>query len=389
MKRISKWTLALPLVFAAVQPVLAQPGPGAPPPPPGPGGQQLPGGLGRPHGPSAGPRVEQRERRILLASPQGEWTAAVNAGPYTYLGVSPVPMPEPLRAQLDLPDGFGLVVGHVEAESPAAKAGVEANDVLHKLDDQMLVNHEQLVTLVRSKKPGDAVTLHLYRKGKPTELKATLAEKKAEGGRAMILIGGHDPVRPLVVNLAEEIELSQVPAVPREDILRKLREIIHMMEQQPHGGPGFGGPGFPGGFPGGPGGGFGSPGAFPGGLPGSPRISPSPFPGQRSSGFSPGSLPEGQAGATSSAEMNLRDNDHEITYRVKDGQKHLVAKRLDSGEVVFDGPVNTEEEFNAVPEPIRNKIKNIQIRTQRFPSGARPGFPGAPPAAPGQPQVDQ
>jgi hypothetical protein len=48
-----------------------------------------------------------------------------------------VPLP-PLRAQLKLPKDEGLVVEHVAADSPAAKAGVQQYDVLLRAGDQSL-----------------------------------------------------------------------------------------------------------------------------------------------------------------------------------------------------------------------------------------------------------
>src|SRR5687767_13080737 len=66
-----------------------------------------------------------------------------------FLGVGVEKPSETLRAQLGLQEGVGLVVNLVEENSPAKGAGIRQHDVLHKLDDQLLVNEEQLVTLVR------------------------------------------------------------------------------------------------------------------------------------------------------------------------------------------------------------------------------------------------
>jgi hypothetical protein len=94
----------------------------------------------------------------------------------TYLGVTTAAVPPALRTQLDLPEGFGLLIEHIAPDSAAAKAGLQVHDVLYKLDDQVLVNSEQLATLVTARKPGDEVQLTVYRKGRPTTLAATLGE---------------------------------------------------------------------------------------------------------------------------------------------------------------------------------------------------------------------
>jgi hypothetical protein len=75
----------------------------------------------------------------------------------------------------------GLVVDELVPDSPAAKAGLKEYDVLQKLDDQLLVNPEQLATLVRMHKSGEEITLTVIREGKPTEVKVTLAERSVPG----------------------------------------------------------------------------------------------------------------------------------------------------------------------------------------------------------------
>ena len=55
-----------------------------------------------------------------------------------------------------LPDGVGLVVQAVVPGSPAARAGLHCFDVLHKLNDQILINNPQFRVLLRTFKPGNA-----------------------------------------------------------------------------------------------------------------------------------------------------------------------------------------------------------------------------------------
>jgi hypothetical protein len=95
-----------------------------------------------------------------------------------YLGLSGSRPTPAMRSQLSLPAGVGLVVEVVEQDSPAARAGVNQYDVLHKLNDQILVNLEQLAILVRTFKPGDEVALTVLRQSKPKTLKVKLIEKE-------------------------------------------------------------------------------------------------------------------------------------------------------------------------------------------------------------------
>jgi len=112
----------------------------------------------------------------------------------TWLGIGTDEVGDDVRAQLPLAEGMGVIVRHVDADSPAAKAGIQANDILVKLDDQLLVNPAQLGQLIRLHKAGDVVVLAGLRKGKETQFKATLVPK--EGGDtepqlAVINIGGN------------------------------------------------------------------------------------------------------------------------------------------------------------------------------------------------------
>ncbi len=94
----------------------------------------------------------------------------------TYLGVTASRLSPAMNSQLKLPEGLGLLVTHIAPESPAAEAGIREHDVLHKLDDQLLVNFEQLAVLIRTYEPGDTVTLSLIRAGQPEVIEATLGQ---------------------------------------------------------------------------------------------------------------------------------------------------------------------------------------------------------------------
>ena len=66
---------------------------------------------------------------------------------------------------------------HVAPGSPAVAAGVKDGDILVELDGQLLVNPEQLVTLIRMHKAGDKVALKILRDGAAVNLTAELGEQ--------------------------------------------------------------------------------------------------------------------------------------------------------------------------------------------------------------------
>jgi hypothetical protein len=59
--------------------------------------------------------------------------------------------------------------------------------------------------------------------------------------------------------------------------------------------------------------------------------------------------------------MSMSDDEHSMTLRIKDGHKHLTA--LDrEGNIVFNGPVDTDEQRAALPETIKSKFEKLEAR---------------------------
>src|SRR5205814_7651774 len=98
--------------------------------------------------------------------------------PVTFLGVDTSEMPSVLCDQLGLPKGFGLVVDYVVPDGPAAAAGVQQNDVIKMLNNQILTDPGQLSKLVRSYQEGTNVTLTILRKGQEQKVTVKLTKKE-------------------------------------------------------------------------------------------------------------------------------------------------------------------------------------------------------------------
>src|SRR5436190_1439593 len=98
--------------------------------------------------------------------------------PVTYLGVETSDVPRVVSEQLGLAKGFGLVVDYVVPDGPAAVAGVQQNDIIKMLNDQILTEPDQLSKLVRSYSEGTTVTLTVLRKGKEEKISVKLSKKE-------------------------------------------------------------------------------------------------------------------------------------------------------------------------------------------------------------------
>jgi serine protease Do len=112
--------------------------------------------------------------------------------PVTYLGVDTSQVPTVVSEQLGLAKGFGLVVDYVEPNSPAATAGVQQNDILKMLNDQILIEPSQLRKLLQTFPEGTEVTLTVLRKGQEQKLTAKLARKEVSQRRGTFPGGNHD-----------------------------------------------------------------------------------------------------------------------------------------------------------------------------------------------------
>jgi len=113
-----------------------------------------------------------------------------------WLGVGLGEPDEALVSQLGLKDGAGLLVTYVAKDSPAAKAGLQKNDVLLEMDGQSLVVPAQLQKLVQARKAGDKVTLKYLRNGKKDSATATLGKTAtrvmmADGDNSFVWHAGH------------------------------------------------------------------------------------------------------------------------------------------------------------------------------------------------------
>src|SRR6201984_1104388 len=112
--------------------------------------------------------------------------------PINYLGGDTSQVPTVVSDQLGLAKGFGLVVDYVEPNSPAATAGIQQNDILKMLNDQILIEPSQLRKLLQTFPEGTEVTLTVLRKGQEQKLTAKLAKKEVPQRHNLFPGGNHD-----------------------------------------------------------------------------------------------------------------------------------------------------------------------------------------------------
>ncbi len=105
-------------------------------------------------------------------------------------GIMTAPVGPQLQAQLNLPDGMGLIVEEIHPAGAAAAAGVQQFDILRKFDDQILCSPQQLAALAKAAGKGKQVNLTVIRAAREQEVAVTLGDPEAKaaamatGGRA-------------------------------------------------------------------------------------------------------------------------------------------------------------------------------------------------------------
>src|SRR6478736_1290270 len=157
---------SIAIIAAIALPIagFAQTPPAPPPQPPGP------------HGPPGMPGGHDKAPKV----------------PMTFLGVETSQVPNVVSEQLGLTRGLGLVVDYVVPNSPAASAGVQQNDILKMLNDQILMEPTQLRKLLQTFSEGTEVTLTILRKGQEQKITVKLAKKEMPQRHSFMPGGSHD-----------------------------------------------------------------------------------------------------------------------------------------------------------------------------------------------------
>ena len=239
--------------------------------------------------------------------------AVANATRTAFLGVYVDELDPVLAHHLKLKPGLGIVVRDVASGSPAADV-LAAEDVLTELDGQWLVNADQFVKVVRMHKPGDEVAIKFIHEGRP--------------GTATVKLAGRDD---------------------NEDDAMAPQSGFRTMPM----------PGLRNGFPRGwnaitPPGADDEDGAT---LDPLPLPEPSPKHGN--------STVRSQTRFRTSSTFN--DNGRTATLSNDNGEKQLKITDED-GKVLFDGPVNTDDQIKKIPDNCRELYEKVagQSATIKF-----------------------
>ena len=96
------------------------------------------------------------------------------------IGVQIAPVTKDVAESLGLGKAQGVLVRGVEEGSPAEKAGLEAGDIILRFDGKAIEKPADLPRAVGNTKPGNRVTLTVFRRGANRDLSVTVAEVEPE-----------------------------------------------------------------------------------------------------------------------------------------------------------------------------------------------------------------
>ena len=233
-----------------------------------------------------------------------------------YLGVGSTPIDELLSVHLGV--DHGVVVQQVHEGSGAFKAGLRKNDILMSFDGKNIVSPLDLRDAVKNREVGDEVVVEFIRKGEKQKEQVVL-ESRPQG------LPGFVPPGMRGMGRLQQVwpQMGQMPAEAQQHI-EKLRNMI---DQE------FAGVGL----------------------------------GLKLNELLEGELPEGDGeidmnfDAQSSATWS--DGKGSITMSMRGGQSE-VQVRDTNGDVVFEGPWETEQDKAAVDPEVRNRIENMGVQRQ-------------------------
>ncbi len=101
-----------------------------------------------------------------------------------YLGVMIQPVSQSVAKAFDLKEAKGALVGDVEADGPAAKAGLKTGDVIIGVDGKQVQDARSLRLQIASTQPDTKVNLQVMRDGQSKDIPVTLGELPTKEQRA-------------------------------------------------------------------------------------------------------------------------------------------------------------------------------------------------------------
>jgi serine protease Do len=96
------------------------------------------------------------------------------------IGVQIAPVTKEVAESIGLGKASGALVQNAEAGGPADKAGIEAGDIITKVDGKVVEKSGDLPRMIGNTRPGTKTTLQVFRRGSTKDVTVTVAEFEAD-----------------------------------------------------------------------------------------------------------------------------------------------------------------------------------------------------------------
>jgi membrane-associated protease RseP (regulator of RpoE activity) len=148
-----------------------------------------------------------------------------------FIGVRPLEMTPELRVHYGAPRDAGVLIGQVDADGPAGKAGLQVGDVVTAANGERIESASDLSRAVRDKKEGETVKLDVLRDKTRKTITVSVAERKREEIAWNILgPGGHERAVTLPDFEFHWPDRSEMDRLQKR--LDELEKKLHEMEKR-------------------------------------------------------------------------------------------------------------------------------------------------------------
>ena len=262
---------------------------------------------------------------LLVTLLSGVVYAQQNSNKRAYLGVIATEVGDALVSHLNLDKNKSFIIQKVVKDTPASVAGLEKHDIILKINDKEVDSSKPLASSLRDFQPEDKINLEIVRSGKVIGLDVTLGESAPR----MSLADMKDKIKLIVPNQKgnPDIRIQILENMEKaKEFHKKFRESFNHNQQ----------------------------------------INAEFQKMLEELAKHNKDLSHFKLNSSMSTVMSTSDGEHNVTITIKDGNKSAVV-RDSKGKVVFEGDINTDAELEAIPEGIREKVKNMQKKVQIMP----------------------
>lgn len=144
-----------------------------------------------------------------------------------YIGVRPIEMTPELRQHFGAPKDSGVLVATVEADSPAAKAGLQVGDIITALDGERIGSIRELVRDVRHHRAGDTLKLEIVRSRAAKTLSVSVGKRPEQETR----VGALGPMRHPRFKEFRHPEAFLVPPSDFGNLEERLDEVEKRLKE--------------------------------------------------------------------------------------------------------------------------------------------------------------